>query len=103
MSVFTVPHRLHIGSFLRERRRQLPPQVERLGPHPRLESRVGRGVTQEEVAEVLGVTRVWYAMIEAGSAHISPRLLARIAETFEFSAEERLELLSLAFPGLTAA
>lgn len=90
-----------LGLFFKQRRTQLPVQAQAIGPHPRLKVRVGRPVTQEEIAEAIGVSRVWYATIEAGRGDVSRQLLARIADAFMLAPDERLALLRLAFPSFT--
>lgn len=87
-----------LGVFFKQRRRQLPAGATAIGPHLRLDVRVGRPVTQEEIAEAIGVSRVWYATIESGRCDVSPKLLTRIADALMLGPEERLALLRLAFP-----
>jgi DNA-binding XRE family transcriptional regulator len=67
--------------------------------HPR---RVGKRVTQEEVAEAVGITREWYAALERGrQVRVSPVVLSRIADTLAMTAEERRILFTLTVPELT--
>lgn len=47
-----------VGEFLREHRRLIPRDATALGPFLRLPVRLGKAVTQEEIAEALGVSRV---------------------------------------------
>jgi transcriptional regulator with XRE-family HTH domain len=90
------------GAFLKEQRRRIPRDVPSLGPYLRLPSRRGKVVTQEELAEAIGVSRVWYAMLESGAAlNTSPRLLARLADTLDLSDESRQVLFKLALPELS--
>lgn len=98
MSSCTVEEHL-AGDFLKERRRQLSATTPAIGSHPRLKRRIGHAVTQEEVAEAVGVSRVWYALIEAGRGDVSPRLLSRIADALMLGRDDRLELLFLIYPG----
>jgi transcriptional regulator with XRE-family HTH domain len=64
--------------------------------------RQGKMVTQEEVAEAIGVSRVWYAMLESGAAlRTSSRLLARLADVLSLSDESREVLFKLALPELS--
>ena len=86
-----------LGAFLKHCRMQLPAGIATIGPHERPAIRVGRPVTQEEIAEAIGVSRVWYAMIESGKGGVSPRLLPRIADALMLGVEDRLELLGLVF------
>jgi transcriptional regulator with XRE-family HTH domain len=88
-------------SFVRERRMRLAPDSRLLGEFPRLPIRVGKRVTQEEIAEHLGVSRGWYARFEGGApAGFSISLLNRLADLLLLGAPERAELMRLAVPGL---
>jgi transcriptional regulator with XRE-family HTH domain len=90
------------GAFLKEQRRRIPRDAPSLGPYLRLPVRRGKAVTQEELAEAIGVSRVWYAMLESGAAlNTSPRLLARLADALNLSAERRNVLFKLALPELS--
>ena len=90
-----------IGAFLKEHRRLISRGATALGSHPRLPVRHGKGVTQEEIAEAIGVSRVWYAMLESGAAlHTSPRLLARLADALALPDENREVLFRLGLPEL---
>ncbi len=89
------------GKFIRARRKQLSATAPAIGPHPRQQRRIGRAVTQEELAEVVGVSRVWYALIEGGRSDVSPRLLSRIADALMLGRDERLALLRLIYPGFS--
>jgi transcriptional regulator with XRE-family HTH domain len=90
------------GAFLKEQRRRIPRDVAVLGPIVRLAARRGKLVTQEELAEAIGVSRVWYAMLESGAAlNASPRLLARLADALGLSDEDRNVLFKLALPALS--
>ena len=92
-----------LGAFLREHRRLISRGATALGPHARLPVRHGKGVTQEEIAEAIGVSRVWYAMLESGSAlHTSPRLLARLADALALPEESREVLFRLGLPELAS-
>lgn len=94
--------RLTIGSFLKEHRRLLPREAAALGSYARHPSRVGKLVNQEEIAAAIGVTRVWYAMLESGAAlQASPRLLARLADALSLSDESRRVLFALGLPDLS--
>jgi transcriptional regulator with XRE-family HTH domain len=92
------------GAFLKEQRRRIPRDALSLGRYLRLPARRGKVVTQEELAEAIGVSRVWYAMLESGAAlNTSPRLLARLAEALDLSDENRNVLFKLAVPELSVA
>jgi transcriptional regulator with XRE-family HTH domain len=80
---------------------RLAPESRFLGESQRLPIRVGKRVTQEELAEHLGVSRGWYARFESGApAGFSVPLLNRLAEMLLLFAVERAELMRLAKPEL---
>lgn len=86
-----------LSSFLLQKRHHIDPSVAQLGPRSRRENRIGRPVTQEEVAEALDVSRQWYAALETGSTtRPSVALLDRIAAVFALSDDERMLLFGLA-------
>jgi DNA-binding XRE family transcriptional regulator len=88
-------------SFLIKRLRgRLDPSTEMLGDHQRLLSRRGKTVSQEEVAEAIGVSRGWFACLESGSKRPSVRIIARLATALNTSADERADLLELGIPAL---
>ena len=92
------------GAFLKEQRRRIPRDARSLGRYLRLPARRGKVVTQEEFAEAIGVSRVWYAMLESGAAlNASPRLLARLADALDLPDESRNVLFKLALPELSVA
>ena len=92
-----------IGAFLKEHRRLISRDATALGPHPRLPVRHGKRVTQEEIAEAIGVSRVWYAMLESGAAlQTSPRLLARLVDVLALPDEGREGLFRLGLPDLAS-
>src|ERR1700730_9672178 len=71
------------------------------GPYERQPSRRGKRVTQEETAEAIGVSRVWYAALEQDAAiRTSTRVLRRLADVLTLSAAERARLVQLAIPEL---
>jgi transcriptional regulator with XRE-family HTH domain len=87
--------------FVRERRLRLAPESLFLGEQRRLPNRVGKSVTQEEIAEHLGITRGWYGRFEAGApVGFSVSLLNRLGDMLLLSAPERAELARLAMPEL---
>jgi transcriptional regulator with XRE-family HTH domain len=91
--------RLH--RFVRQRRMRLAPESHFLGEHRRLSARIGKPVTQEEIAEHLGISRQWYARFEGGApAEFSPPLLGRLCDLLLLSPTERAELMRLAMPEL---
>jgi transcriptional regulator with XRE-family HTH domain len=90
-----------LGAFLKTRRMRIHREVRALGPHERLPSRRGKRVTQEEVAEAVGVSRVWYWRLESDDPiRTSTRLLRHLADVLMLSADERVQLFELAIPDL---
>ena len=90
-----------IGPLLRGMRCRLDPAASTLGEHQRLSSRRGRAVSQEELAEAVGVSRGWYAMLERGEP-IQPSvgMINRVAAALNATRDERLKLFVLAIPEL---
>ena len=87
--------------FLRGRRQRIDPQIHHLGDFARLPVRWGRPVTQEEMAEAIGVSRVWYAMLESGAKiRTSAKVLDRIAAVLMLAPSECARLFALAMPEL---
>ena len=71
---------MQLNAFLKYHRTRISPQATALGPYRRLPSRRGRIVSQEELAEFIGVSRPWYATLESDPAvRPSTALLERIA------------------------
>ena len=90
-----------LGTFLKSRRHRIDPGVGALGTYERTAVRRGRRVTQEELAEAIDSSRVWYAMLESGATlRTSPQLLDRLSQALMLDADERAELFSLAIPEL---
>lgn len=90
-----------LGSFLKARRREIDANASALGMHERLPVRRGRPVTQEEIAEAIGVSRVWYSMLESGAAvRTSAQLLGKLAAALMLDADARVTMFSLAIPEL---
>lgn len=88
-----------LGSFLRTLRKRIDPDSRRLGPYERPLSRHRRRVTQEEVAEIVGVSRGWYKSLESGAGvRASAPLLDRLARALTLTDEERALLFRLAVP-----
>lgn len=84
--------------FFRER---IEHDLGNLGPHERHSSRRGKAVTQSEIAEAIGVTREWYALLECGAATgASTGLLGRLAEALMLIPDERATLFQSALPDL---
>jgi Helix-turn-helix domain len=86
-----------ISAVLRERRLRLPPESTTLGFFERHPNRVGRPVTQEEIAEAAGVSRFWYGLLEGRTpVNASPALLVRLAQLLMLDDVERVALLRAA-------
>ena len=92
---------VEFGTFLRALRRRIPPTAIAIGRCERPPTRYGRRVTQEEVAEVIGVSRTWYRLLESGAdVRASARVVDRLADAFTDSPDERKKLFVLAIPEL---
>lgn len=90
-----------IRSLLRELRCRVDPATPALGEHQRLGTRRGKAVSQEELAEAVGVSRCWYAMLERGKpVQPSIAMLSRLAGALNATRDERRALFSLAIPEL---
>ena len=88
-----------LGTFLKMLRGRIPPDAATLGRYQRLPVRRGRRVTQEEIAELVGVTRGWYRLLESGaSVRASMKLLDRLAQALVLTPDERMMLFTLASP-----
>jgi hypothetical protein len=89
------------GAILWEHRRRLDPWMTALGDFVRRPERVGKPVTQEELAEAVGVTRVWYAKLErCVEVKASPGLVRRLADVFMLDEAKRIALFQAAIPVL---
>src|SRR5580700_5361605 len=90
-----------LAGFLKRVRRRIHVESRSLGQRHRLPSRVGKAVTQEEVAEAVGISRNWYQMLETKPGlRVSTTLLGRIADVLMLDASERLAIFELAIPEL---
>lgn len=79
-----------LGTFLRQKRSRIDPSAQLLGTAKRAASRHGKPVSQEELAEAVGVSRVWYAMLENGTAlRTSRRMLGALAGALMLDPSER--------------
>jgi len=88
-----------LGDLLKRCRQRLGPRSSSLGMCVRAPVRIGKAVTQEEVAEAAGISRVWYAMIETNRAtRVSARVLDELACILRMDSTERAELFRLALP-----
>src|ERR1700726_1109935 len=96
--------RSDLALFLKFLRQRVDPDVRDLGPNARRPARLGKRVTQEELAEAIGVSREWYAMLEAaGTTRTSTGLVDRLAGALAVTPEERARLFQLALPELGGA
>src|ERR1700730_9195117 len=96
--------RSELALFLRFLRQGVDPDVRYLGPYPRVPSRLGKRVTQEELAEAIGVSREWYATLEsAATTRTSTGLVERLADALMVTPQERARLFQLAVPELGRA
>ena len=101
-AVGEVPEELK--ALLKRCRTRIAPERASLGPYLRVPARVGKAVSQEEVAEAVAISRQWYALLESGhSVRVSSAVLARIAEALAMDPTERSALFRLAVPELRAA
>jgi DNA-binding XRE family transcriptional regulator len=65
---------------MRQRRQAIPPRATVIGNYVRIPGRVGKPVTQEELAEALAISREWYCTLENGRcAEVSVELASNIA------------------------
>jgi transcriptional regulator with XRE-family HTH domain len=93
---------LRFAQVLRQARRAIPADAASLGNVLRFPHRVGRSVSQEEVAEAVGISRVWYATLESGrAARASIALLEKLANVLMLTAEQRTAVFQLAVPELS--
>jgi len=104
-SITNVTHRCRretLRSFLKTLRHRLDPDTTTLGEQERLGTRRGRRVSQEEIAEAVGISRAWYVSLETG-APIRPSvsLLDRVARALNATPHERAMIFSLAIPELS--
>lgn len=90
-----------IGALLRRCRARLRADRATLGPYLRLTKRIGKAVTQEEVAESVGISREWYTRMECDRpVRVSARVLSRIADALMMDPAERAAFFRLAVPEL---
>jgi transcriptional regulator with XRE-family HTH domain len=94
-------HDQRLGPLLKRCRLRISASRESLGSFERLPARIGKPVTQEEVAEAVGISRQWYAMLELGRpTRVSAALLGRVASALIMDDPERALLFQLAVPEL---
>jgi transcriptional regulator with XRE-family HTH domain len=90
--------RSDLALLLKSFRQRIETDACDLGPHARHPSRLGKRVTQEELAEAVGITREWYAKLESGLAttRASTGLLDRMANALMLTPAERATLFHVA-------
>ena len=84
---------------LRCYRLDVPLETSALGCYARVSNRIGKRVSQEELAEAIGISRTWYSIIEVGRVRPSIELVSRICNALMLDEAKRLKLVDLAFPG----
>jgi DNA-binding XRE family transcriptional regulator len=90
-----------VSILLKDARRRIPPSSRSIGNFERVASRIGKQVSQEELAEAIGVTRSWYGCLEARQpARASLKLLVRICHVLMLDERESLALIGLCFAEL---
>jgi transcriptional regulator with XRE-family HTH domain len=93
--------RSKLAFFLKFLRGRIDRDVRDLGSYVRHSARLGKLVTQEELAEAAGVSREWYARLEGGaSSRTSPGLIDRLADALLATPAERTTLFQMAIPEL---
>jgi len=92
---------MEMQTLLKGLRNRLDPATPTLGEHERLSSRRGKAISQEELAEAIGVSLGWYAMLERGRP-IQPSIgmLSRLARALNATRDESVALFQLAIPEL---
>jgi hypothetical protein len=85
---------LELRAFLRERRARLSPQSFGL---PARSSRRKGGLCREDVAELLEVTPLWYALFESGTSgrRFSALFIERLGNIFQLDEADRDTLVRL--------
>jgi transcriptional regulator with XRE-family HTH domain len=90
-----------LKSLLKRLRARVDRDAATLGEYERPNARRGKLISQEELAEAVGVSRCWYAMLERGTAaQPSLAFLSRLARALSMTRDERRSLLELAVPML---
>lgn len=93
--------RVELRDFIKHHRLAIDASLLALGPYRRTIARIGRPITQQEVAEAVGVSRVWYATLESGAPiRASTELLVKLSETLMLHDAERELFFNLAVPEL---
>jgi transcriptional regulator with XRE-family HTH domain len=83
-----------LRTFLAERRARIRPEDVGL---PARYRRAKSGLSRQDIAELLGVTPLWYALFESGTSRrrFSPAFLERTAEVLEMIPADRATFLRL--------
>jgi transcriptional regulator with XRE-family HTH domain len=90
-----------LGRYLKSLRSRIDRYARALGPYVRLPRQRGKLVTQNELAEAIGVSREWYGELEsAAPPRMSTSLVSRLADALMVTQEERARLFHLALPEL---
>jgi transcriptional regulator with XRE-family HTH domain len=88
-----------LSNLLKDARRGIPVNTQSLGNNLRFPGRVGKRVSQEEVAEAIGVSRNWYSMLETGRPiRASVALLERICNVLTLDERQRASVFELGIP-----
>lgn len=86
------------GRILHEFREGVRRDAPQVGKCLRRADRIGRKVSQEEMAEVLGVSREWYVRLEKGQiGNVTREFTYQAASILDFPDLARARLLTLAF------
>jgi transcriptional regulator with XRE-family HTH domain len=87
---------------LRRYRLSIPVETKTLGDFVRLPNRIGKIVSQEEIAEAIGVSRCWYGLLEVGRpVRPSIALMERICDAFMLDELNRVQLFELGIPAFS--
>ena len=91
-----------LKAFLKERRDRLRPEAFGL---PRRDSRRSCGLRREDIAELLGVSPLWYSLFESGTSRrrFSADFLSRLQDALQLDASDREVLIYLAVASNVAA
>jgi transcriptional regulator with XRE-family HTH domain len=91
------------SELLREARKRIPVDRASLGNVLRLPRRIGKPVSQEEIAEAIGVSRVWYAMLEKDRLNRpSVALLERVCNVLMLDGRQRVDVFQLGVPEISS-
>jgi transcriptional regulator with XRE-family HTH domain len=93
-----------LGELLKRCRTRIGHERASLGPYLRLPVRIGKVITQEEVAEAVGISRQWYGLLESNHrVRVSSAVLTRVADALMMDVTERATLFRLALPELRSS